>query len=134
VPRCRRLRRTRVSFNDNGQRRGRQQSLLHNRLTRRRHPVLRPLGTETSSSASCGGPAEFDFLAEATTGFEPVIAVLQTAALPLGYVAWELADSSPSVAEDRQAELRQVELRALPDADANEQQPVTDVGAGKLIA
>ncbi len=25
--------------------------------------------------------------AEATTGFEPVIAVLQTAALPLGYVA-----------------------------------------------
>ena len=26
-------------------------------------------------------------LAEATTGFEPVIAVLQTAAFPLGYVA-----------------------------------------------
>ena len=26
-------------------------------------------------------------LREATTGFEPVIAVLQTAALPLGYVA-----------------------------------------------
>jgi hypothetical protein len=27
-------------------------------------------------------------LSKATTGFEPVIAVLQTAAFPLGYVAW----------------------------------------------
>ena len=36
--------------------------------------------------------ARFKFrIGEATTGFEPVIAVLQTAALPLGYVAWRLA-------------------------------------------
>ena len=35
-----------------------------------------------------GQPHPFDFsVEEATTGFEPVIAVLQTAALPLGYVA-----------------------------------------------
>jgi hypothetical protein len=33
----------------------------------------------------------YSILKEATTGFEPVIAVLQTAALPLGYVAWRLA-------------------------------------------
>jgi hypothetical protein len=33
-----------------------------------------------------GNVSEFTLL-EATTGFEPVITVLQTAALPLGYVA-----------------------------------------------
>ena len=44
------------------------------------------------------------FFPEATTGFEPVIKVLQTYALPLGYVAvcfsiseekWRIGDSNP---------------------------------------
>jgi hypothetical protein len=41
------------------------------------------------SPMSSPSEAHFEIrIGEATTGFEPVIAVLQTAALPLGYVAW----------------------------------------------
>ena len=39
---------------------------------------------------------------EATTGFEPVIRVLQTHALPLGYVArWLLRESNPCYRRER---------------------------------
>ena len=42
---------------------------------------------ETGPRAKSGhGPFQVDYL-EATTGFEPVMGVLQTPALPLGYVA-----------------------------------------------
>jgi hypothetical protein len=46
-------------------------------------------GLEMPKAARQVGHVKFK-VREATTGFEPVIAVLQTAALPLGYVAEDL--------------------------------------------
>ena len=37
------------------------------------------------------------FMLEATPGFEPGVKVLQTSALPLGYVALQMRDSSESL-------------------------------------
>ena len=45
---------------------------------------------------------KFRTFKEATTGFEPVIRVLQTHALPLGYVAiWLLRESNPCYRRER---------------------------------
>jgi hypothetical protein len=48
--------------------------------------------SEAQPSKHCAASFEFEPVIqsiEATTGFEPVIGVLQTLALPLGYVAWK---------------------------------------------
>ncbi len=41
---------------------------------------------ESCASANSATPAQYIYL-EAATGFEPVVKVLQTSALPLGYAA-----------------------------------------------
>src|SRR5437868_879271 len=52
------------------------------------HKVTIKVTTSPEGQGKAASGGDFKFRKrEATTGFEPVIAVLQTAALPLGYVA-----------------------------------------------
>ena len=47
----------------------------------------RALDFESSASANSATPASWFISTKAVTGFEPVMKVLQTSALPLGYTA-----------------------------------------------